>query len=59
VDVGLRGSQEAGKAVKLIMAFSQIVGVSCEGHIEKLKVAFAHILADKANKAAKKAVGEA
>jgi hypothetical protein len=39
------------------MAFSQIVGISCDGYIEKLRVAFAHILAGKANKATKKTMG--
>jgi hypothetical protein len=48
------GTQETDKEVKLIMAFSQIVGVSCEGYIEKLRLAFAQILAGKGNKAAKK-----
>jgi hypothetical protein len=59
VDVGLGGSQEVGKAMELIVAFSQIVGVSCDGHTEKLRAAFAHIVADKANKAAKKTMGGA
>jgi hypothetical protein len=48
------GTQETDKEVELIMAFSQIVGVSCEGYIEKLRLAFAQILAGKGNKAAKK-----
>ena len=59
VDVGLRRSLETGKAMELILAFSQIVGVSCEGHTEKLKATFVHILANKANKVAKKVVEEA
>jgi hypothetical protein len=37
--------------------FSQIVGVSCDGHIEKLRAAFAQILAGKSNMTAKKSVG--
>ena len=55
VDGGLGGSQEASK--DLIMAFNQVVGVSCDGHTEKLRAVFAHILAGKANKKAKKFVG--
>ena len=51
------GFQETNKEVELIMAFSQIVGVSCDGYIEKLREDFAHILASKVNKAAKKNVG--
>jgi hypothetical protein len=51
------GIQETDKEVELIMAFSQIVGVSYDGYIEKLRVAFAHILAGKVNNAAKKNVG--
>jgi hypothetical protein len=43
--------------VELIMAFSQIVGISCDGYIEKLRVAFAYILAGKVDKAAKKTMG--
>jgi hypothetical protein len=39
------------------MAVSQILGVSCDGHIEKLRAAFAHILAGRANKGAKKSMG--
>ena len=50
------GSQETDKEVELFMAFSQIVGVSCNGYIEKLRVAFAHILAGKESKANKKKV---
>jgi hypothetical protein len=45
------------KQVELIMAFSHIVGVSCDGHIEKLRMTFAHILAGKEKKVAKKIVG--
>jgi hypothetical protein len=48
------GTQETNKEMELIMVFSQIVGVSCEGHIEKLRLAFAQILAGKVNKVAKK-----
>ena len=51
-------SQVTDKEVKLIMTFSQIVGVSYDGYIEKLRAAFTHILAGKANKAAKKIVEE-
>ena len=55
--VGGDGIQETSKEVELIIAFSQIAGVSCEGYIEKLRGAFAHILAGKVNKEAKKNVG--
>ena len=41
-DEGGDDSQVSNKEVELIMAFSQIVGVSYDGYIEKLKVAFAH-----------------
>jgi hypothetical protein len=51
------GSQAVDKEVELIMAVSQILGVSCDGHIEKLRAAFAYILAGRANKGAKKLVG--
>jgi hypothetical protein len=44
------GIQETDKEMELIMAFSQIVGVSCEGYIEKLRVAFAQILAGQLRK---------
>jgi hypothetical protein len=57
VDGGGNDSQVLDKEVELIMAFSQIVGVSCEGYFEKLRVAFAHILAGKMNKAGKRSVG--
>jgi hypothetical protein len=57
VDGGCGGSQEVGKYVELIMAFSQIVGISCDGHTKKLRAAFAHKLDGKANKAAKKIIG--
>lgn len=43
--------------MQLILAFSQIVGVSCDGHVGKLKAVIAAILADTASKAAKKAWG--
>jgi hypothetical protein len=43
--------------VELILAVSQILGVSCDGHFEKLREAFAHILAGRANKETKKSVG--
>jgi hypothetical protein len=33
------------------------LGVSCDGHIEKLRAAFAYILTKRANKGAKKSVG--
>jgi hypothetical protein len=39
------------------MTFSQIVGVYYDGYIENLRAAFAHILAGKANKEAKKNLG--
>lgn len=57
MDGGCGGSQDACKEVNLIMVFSQIIGVSCDGYIEKLKSAFAHIWASKAKKTAKKIVG--
>jgi hypothetical protein len=57
VDGGGNDYQVLDKEVELIMAFSQIVGVSCEGYFEKLRVAFAHILAGKMNKAGKRSVG--
>jgi hypothetical protein len=41
------GCQEADKGMEIIMAFRQIVGVSCDGHVERLRAAFAHILAGK------------
>jgi hypothetical protein len=41
------GCQEGDKGLEIIMAFRQIVGVSCDGHIERLRAAFAHILAGK------------
>ena len=59
-DWGKGGALETNKEVELIRAFSEIVGVSYDGHIEKLRVAIAHIahiLAGKVNKAAKKEVG--
>jgi hypothetical protein len=52
-----KGSHVTGKAVELILVFSKIVGVSCEGYTEKLKAAFAHLLTDKANREVNKAVG--
>jgi hypothetical protein len=52
-----RGPKSKGKAVELILVFSKIVGVSCEGYIEKLRAAFTHILTDKANREGNKAVG--
>ena len=57
VDDGIRGPHVAGKVVELIVAFSKIVGVSCEGYTEKLKAVFAHILVEKANKVVSKAMG--
>ena len=39
------------------MSFSQIVVASCDGHMDKLRAAFAHILAGKVKKASKKNVG--
>jgi hypothetical protein len=41
---GIRG---VDKKMELIMAFRNIVGVSCDSHVERLKAAFAHILAGK------------
>jgi hypothetical protein len=41
------GFQEADRGMELIMAFHNIVGISCDGHVERLKAAFAHILAGK------------
>jgi hypothetical protein len=41
------GFQETDRGMELIMAFRNIVGVSCDGHVERLKAAFAHILAGK------------
>ena len=55
---GSGGYQAVDKELELILAVSQILGVSCDGHFEKLKEAFAHILASRANKKAKKPVGE-
>jgi hypothetical protein len=43
--------------MELIMAFRQNVGISCDSHIERLRAAFAHILAHK-KKEAKKNRGE-
>jgi hypothetical protein len=54
---GCGGSRSVGKEVDLIMAFSQIVDVSCDGYIEKFGAAFSHILANKVKKMAKKIVG--
>jgi hypothetical protein len=54
---GGENSQVIDKDVELIMAFSQIVGVSCDGYIEKLREAFSHILAAKEPKATKKSMG--
>jgi hypothetical protein len=47
------GSQGADREMELIMAFRRIVGVSCDGHVERLKAAFAHILAGKKKEAKK------
>jgi hypothetical protein len=41
---GVRG---VDKEMELIMVFRNIVGVSCDGHVERLKAAFAPILAGK------------
>jgi hypothetical protein len=41
------GCQNGDKGMEIIMAFRQIVGVSCDGHVERLRAAFAHILAGK------------
>ena len=35
------GSEEVAKEVEIIMVFSQIVGVSCDGHTDRLREAFA------------------
>ena len=52
------GSQAADKEVELIMAVSQILGVLCEGHFEKLRVAFALILAGRANRGEVRRAGQ-
>jgi hypothetical protein len=49
--------QAADKEVQLIMATSRILGVSCDGHFEKLRAAFALILAGRAKNGNKKPVG--
>jgi hypothetical protein len=41
------GVREVDKEMELIMVFRNIVGVSCDGHVERLKAAFAPILAGK------------
>jgi hypothetical protein len=57
MEVGGRGgSLEADREVELIMAFSQIIGISCDDYMDKLRVAFTHILAGKVKKAGKKNV---
>ena len=43
------GAEVVDREVEL-MAFSRIVGVSCNGHTDRLKEAFALILADKTYK---------
>jgi hypothetical protein len=48
--VGVRG---VDKEMELIMVFRNIVGVSCDGHVERLKAAFAPILAGKKKKTKK------
>jgi hypothetical protein len=45
-----------GKEVEIIMAFRQIVGVSCDGHTNKLREAIALILVGKTYKPDKKLV---
>ena len=54
---GSGGYQVANKELELILAVSQILGVSCDSHVEKLREAFAFILAGRANRKAKKSVG--
>ena len=51
------GVEVANKEVELIMAFSRIVGVSCNGHTNRLKEAFALILANKTYKPNKLSAG--
>jgi hypothetical protein len=54
MDVGNSGEfQEADREMELIMAFRHIVGVSCDGHLKRLRAAFAHILAGKKKEAKK------
>ena len=57
VEGGSGGYQAADNELDLILAVSRILGVSCDGHFEKLNEAFAHILAGRANRKAKKSVG--
>jgi hypothetical protein len=51
------GPLAAGKEIELIMATSRILGVSCDGHFEKLRAAYALILAGRPKKVNKKPVG--
>jgi hypothetical protein len=51
------GSQATGKEEEVIFAFSQIVGISCDGQFDRLREAFALILAGKAYKPGKNSVG--
>jgi hypothetical protein len=54
MEVGNGGeSQGAEREMELIMAFRQNVGVSCDGHIERLRAVFAHILVGKKKEAKK------
>jgi hypothetical protein len=50
------GPHVAGKEKELIMATSRILGVSCDGHFEKLRAANALILAGRPKKVNKKPV---
>jgi hypothetical protein len=51
------GSQAADKEVELIMAVIRIMGVSCDGHFERLRAAFALILVGRVNRGDKKPMG--
>ena len=51
------GSQASGKEDEVIFAFSQIVGVSCDGQFDRLREAIALILAGKSYKPGKKSGG--
>jgi hypothetical protein len=53
------GSQATRKEKEVIFAFSHIVGVSCDGHFDRLREAIALILARKSYKPSKNSVGEA
>ena len=51
------GSQASGKEDEVIFAFSQIVGVSCDGQFDRLREAIALILAGKSYKPGKNSGG--